>query len=530
MNGDNRPTSAEIKKEYYPRGELKNERTYVNGVQEGISKTYYLSGKLKSEINYINGEMVGLGKGYYESGKIEAEANYKNGKLEGFAKGYYENGKLKWDRNYKNGKQEGIDKGYYESGKLSLEKNYKNDKLEGIFKGYHENGKLKSEINYINGEMVGLGKGYYESGRLLWRATFKNGKAEGISNEYNENGNIEVEGNYQNGKREGLKKRYYENGKLKAEFNSINDKLEGESKHYYQNGECQYIDTFRNDKRINRKEYTREGQLKLDQDYQKAIMFSFKEYQSYKINTDYAELFAESKFRIVKTEDETYQKTFIELMEYLQLNKDDKGYVKEYEIDASSPTTCNMTIKIGEDKYVIDAEAYQITILKTILTCQEIAKSDWESWSWYFVERDSLANTHTFFVCEGDKILEDKIVFLYAIPGNLFEREYSYSEGKDVNKLTPYYISGLYDAALVRKNYENFFENTDFGKLTLAKLKNEADLKAFGVIQPSADKVLTPALLIPKMELAIKELKKELKQVKIILIIILIALIMFIFR
>ncbi len=75
--------SAEVKKEYYPTGELQHERTYVGGVREGISKEYYKNGKLKAERNYVNGKQEGVNKIYYKSGNIDAKFNYKNGKLEG---------------------------------------------------------------------------------------------------------------------------------------------------------------------------------------------------------------------------------------------------------------------------------------------------------------------------------------------------------------------------------------------------------------------------------------------------------------
>ena len=246
-------------------------------------------------------------------------------------------------------------------------------------------------------------------------------------------------------------------------------------------------------------------------------MVSFKEYQSYKINTDNAELFSQSRFQFVKKGDVVNERTFIELMEFLKLNKDDKGHVKEYEIDADSFGIDSITILIGKDTHFIRAEAYQLGILKTILTSQKLAKSGWGFWSWYFVEGNDNhldSKSSTFFVCEGDEILEDQII-LYDIPENLFQDEYPYPDDPDPDELLAYHRNEPYQRALVRKNYENFFENTPFGKLVIAKSKNETDLKAFGAIQPSADKIITPTFLMPKMESVIKELK----DIKLILII-----------
>ena len=38
---------AEVKREYYPFGELKEEWFEINGIKEGESKEYYVNGQLK---------------------------------------------------------------------------------------------------------------------------------------------------------------------------------------------------------------------------------------------------------------------------------------------------------------------------------------------------------------------------------------------------------------------------------------------------------------------------------------------------
>ncbi len=230
-------------------------------------------------------------------------------------------------------------------------------------------------------------------------------------------------------------------------------------------------------------------------------MVSFTEYQSYKINT---ELFASSKFQFVEKGNVIDEKTFIELIKLFQNDK-------EYEIE-DGVTGLNKVIKIGQDEHLITAEPYQLDILKTILTFNKSAKSEWIFWSWFFVEGNS--QSHTFFVCEDDKILDDCIV-LYDIPDNLFEQEHLHPSDNDPDALLGSIAAMPYKMARVRKNYENFYENTSFGKLLIAKSKNELDVKSFGLMQPSADKVITPVFLMPKMESIIKELK-ELKLILII--------------
>ena len=84
---------------------------------------------------------------------------------------------------------------------------------------------------------------------------------------YYNNGKLKQEQNYKNDKREGISKGYYESGKLWSEWNFKNGKLEGISKGYYESGGIAYIDTYKNGKKINRKTYTEQWQLKLDQEY-----------------------------------------------------------------------------------------------------------------------------------------------------------------------------------------------------------------------------------------------------------------------
>ena len=67
---------AEVKKAYYPGGELKHERTYKNGIQEGITKGYYQSGELQYEVPYKNGKEEGIVKENYKIGELQYERTY----------------------------------------------------------------------------------------------------------------------------------------------------------------------------------------------------------------------------------------------------------------------------------------------------------------------------------------------------------------------------------------------------------------------------------------------------------------------
>ncbi len=85
--------SREVKKEYYPDGQLKSVLNYKKGKLEGIALYYYQSGNLKERVNYRRGKRERVGTTYYESGKLKEEITYVDGKRESI-KLYDENGKL----------------------------------------------------------------------------------------------------------------------------------------------------------------------------------------------------------------------------------------------------------------------------------------------------------------------------------------------------------------------------------------------------------------------------------------------------
>ena len=67
--------SAEVRKEYYPSGELKYEWSVKNGKLVGLTKTYYESGVLRGEHNYKNGKKINR-KAYTPRGKLEFDQDY----------------------------------------------------------------------------------------------------------------------------------------------------------------------------------------------------------------------------------------------------------------------------------------------------------------------------------------------------------------------------------------------------------------------------------------------------------------------
>ena len=69
--------------------------TYCNAEAE-VKKEYYPNGQLMSEVSLKGGKQEGITKEYYENGNVWLEAFFKDGKRE-WLKGYDEDGNL---RNY----------------------------------------------------------------------------------------------------------------------------------------------------------------------------------------------------------------------------------------------------------------------------------------------------------------------------------------------------------------------------------------------------------------------------------------------
>ena len=67
---------------------------------EKIRKTFYENGNIKTERTFVDGVEHGPAKGWFESGQLEFEAFKENGLVQGLVKNYYENGNLRIENNF----------------------------------------------------------------------------------------------------------------------------------------------------------------------------------------------------------------------------------------------------------------------------------------------------------------------------------------------------------------------------------------------------------------------------------------------
>jgi antitoxin component YwqK of YwqJK toxin-antitoxin module len=82
-------------REYYVSGNLREEKVFVNGLQDSIQTFFGEDGNRRGEIHFREGLRNGMTYEIYRNGQIAFKGNCINGKFEGLSTWYYENGKVK---------------------------------------------------------------------------------------------------------------------------------------------------------------------------------------------------------------------------------------------------------------------------------------------------------------------------------------------------------------------------------------------------------------------------------------------------
>ena len=243
---------------YYPKRYssdpivLKLKTVYRNGIPIGPYRSYHENGNLKEERSFKNELQDGITKKFSDKNQILSEETYKDGKLNGVSKFYFYKdpngsfystgykGKLSHEYTYKNGVKDGPFKKNYSNYQKRQEGNYSNGKLNGILKVY--DGSNYELFNYVQGIKNGIYEYYYEyrgKDYLVKKGTYKNDLLNGEFTEYKLGGST--------GRRVSKKYSYNDKGELNGPFveydrdgflildsNYLNGKLQGSYKTYYE--------------------------------------------------------------------------------------------------------------------------------------------------------------------------------------------------------------------------------------------------------------------------------------------------------
>ena len=65
-----------IARNYYPSGQLKIERPYVDGNIEGVERMFYPDGTLWSETPYVSSKKSGMARVFHQNGNLSTEMEY----------------------------------------------------------------------------------------------------------------------------------------------------------------------------------------------------------------------------------------------------------------------------------------------------------------------------------------------------------------------------------------------------------------------------------------------------------------------
>lgn len=261
---------------YYPEGRIKQTIPYFNGKKDGLSKEYNREGKIITLLEYNNDYLIsrqrinstdasGMKQGewleFYPDGNIKNERNYRNDLLHGYYKEYNDKGRLTLTLLYDDGKITGTDvengndievvSKYNDEGKLIFAGPYKNDIPVGIHREYNPDGSVKSATIYNdNGVLISTG------------IVDEEGNRNGYWKDYSPEGVVVAEGNYSDNRRTGTWKFYSATGKLEQAGSYTGGRIDGAWRWYYPEGELLREEEYYQGKRDgNYTEYSREGEI-----------------------------------------------------------------------------------------------------------------------------------------------------------------------------------------------------------------------------------------------------------------------------
>ena len=241
-------------KEFYNNGNIKKEKSYLNGKLNGYTKIYNENGKLLDAIKYENGEVdlklndqelnVEIKEEYDKNENLVFTGTYKKNIPIGIHRYFNKKGDVIKSITYNiygkvigegkvliNGNNEGDWIVYYDNGKKREIGKYSRGKKHGKWTYYYKNERVQQLGSYVNGKLSGSWRWYYETGELLREELYLYGQQDGEAIEYSELGNIISQGNYIEGYKEG--EWIYVVGDQKYNGKYILGNRDGEWKSYY---------------------------------------------------------------------------------------------------------------------------------------------------------------------------------------------------------------------------------------------------------------------------------------------------------
>ncbi len=201
---------------------------------------------------------------------------------------------------------------------------------------------------------------------------------------------------------------------------------------------------------------------------------------------------------------------------FLIVLRDIIGQDNNYEVKDLSFTMPALVIRSqGKEIRLETQNSNESYLLNLFKLCLEIGKEGWISdWVWYYVEDDYVIGDpagsycNHFFICQSGKILRD-----YSWPDDI-------PDGLLKEKDDPYFYTDIKNQmAETRMYYEDYFQNSRYGKLLLNRMKNDRDIELFGFMNPCVDEHPLYAVIT-----TMNGIRNELKWQRSILVILLIII------
>jgi antitoxin component YwqK of YwqJK toxin-antitoxin module len=113
--------------------------------KNGLRESWYGNGQIRDHRTYKDGMMCGLYERWYENGQIHWQCAYKDDKRHGLCELWHENGQPYARYNYKYERMNGLCKSWYKNGQIHTQSTYKDGTLDGLCKIWHENGQIQTK-------------------------------------------------------------------------------------------------------------------------------------------------------------------------------------------------------------------------------------------------------------------------------------------------------------------------------------------------------------------------------------------------
>jgi uncharacterized protein len=225
---------------FHPNGEMRSEGAYVaDNKRDGLWKYYDETGKLSDEELYKNGELNGAYIEYWPNGNKKVQKNYVNGELDGLQTVYFATGGKSFTYEFSGAKQNGKEIHFHQNDKLMYELPMLDGKVNGFVTQYYKNGNVSEKSTFVNSLRQGKSEDFYShpANAIKTLANYEKGTLTGELTNYYRNGKIEETGRLnEEGYRVGVWKTFYDDGTLSSEDPYINGKIDGVSKNYDPNG------------------------------------------------------------------------------------------------------------------------------------------------------------------------------------------------------------------------------------------------------------------------------------------------------